>query len=98
MVAPHLQSTWEMLRRAFPSGISKEQYLPLLSLLYPHMADENLSAVMAEFMNVPVGEVLNDVYKVGSPSWLAPRGTAIWEEVVQHLKSAGFDEWIETDD
>ena len=89
-IPDHLQSTWELLRRAFPNDVPAEEYLPLLALLYPHMADENIAIVMSELTGRDSGSVLNDVYKAGSGSGITE---AAKDSVLRKLQRAGFEEW-----
>ena len=95
MIPPHLDSTWQLLKRAFPNGISEEDYLAVLDQLYPHMADENLQNVVALFTGRDPGVVLNDIFRVGSGGAVSAKVRA---SVGDRLCRAGFDEWVEEDD
>lgn len=64
MLPEYLMSTLELLRRGYPTGIPDDEYLPLLSVLGPHMSDRTLAQVVAEFTGKPFGVVQNDVYGI----------------------------------
>ena len=91
MLPSHLSSTLELLKRTFPSGLSEPEYLPLLAILYPHLADGNLATVVAEFTGKDKGIVLNDVYAAGAAKNLNPYALA---SVRERLIQAGFEEWL----
>ena len=88
-VPDYLSSTVGLLRRAFPDGIGDADYMATLSLLYPHLADENLAKVVSHLTGKPVGIVTNDIYAA------AARGVdrEDLERVGQLLGVAGFDSW-----
>ena len=98
MVAPHLQPIWDLLQRAFPSGVDAEEYLPLLSLLYPHLGDRNLRDLIAAFTGKNSAQVLNDIYAVGVPGWVSGQPQQYSEDVRARLSSAGFDECVNEDE
>jgi hypothetical protein len=91
MIPAHLHTTWQLLQRAFPSGVDDGEYLPLLAILYPHMADENLAIVISEYTGRDVGVVLNDILAAGGSMNMASERA---ELVKQRLRGAGFDEWV----
>lgn len=94
MIPPHLDSTWGLLKRAFPDGILDADYFAVLEHLYPHMADGNIVIVVAEFTGREVGIVLNDVLGVGSGGRVDAEARA---SVGDRLRQAGFEEWVTED-
>lgn len=95
MIPDHLQTTLQLLQRAFPNGIGESEYIPILAALYPHMADENLALVMAEYMQRDIGIVLNDILAAGS----RVDGLSTANDLVQScLSGAGFNQWIADED
>lgn len=95
MIPDHLQATLQLLQRAFPNGIGESEYIPLLAELYPHMADENLALVMAEYTQRDIGVVLNDILVAGNRM---DEASSVIDLVRARLSSAGFDLWIADDD
>lgn len=93
-VPSHLQSTVNLINRAFPEGVPDADFLPLLAVLYAHMADENLVEVVSLLTGRGRGAVLNDVYAAGSLVGLDPDDVAA---VRARLVSTGLDEWIVED-
>ncbi|WP_426755275.1 hypothetical protein [Myxococcus sp. Y35] len=89
-IPPHLMSSTNLIGRAFPDGVSEADYLPLLAVLYPHMADENLAEVVSLLTGRDRGVVLNNVYAAGAGLGLNPAAVAA---VRTRLASAGLDEW-----
>lgn len=79
-----------MIRRAFPDGMSEADYLPLLTVLYPHMTDRSLAKVMSHLTGRDEGLVTNDVYGVQGGFGLHPDVIAA---VHTRLVAAGLDEW-----
>lgn len=65
-IAPHLLSTYRLIKYAFSDGIESEAYLPLLALLSDEMSDRNLAELVAHYTGKDYGVVLNDVYRVRS--------------------------------
>ena len=94
-IPAHLRSTANLISRAFPDGIPETGYLPLLAVLYPHMADENLAEVVSLHTGRDRGVVLNDVYAAGAGVSPAPDAVA---SVHARLVSTGMSQWdLETD-
>ena len=91
MIPDHLQSTWDLLKRAYPSGIPTSDYLAVLAVLYPHMSDRNLAQVAATFTGKTLGIVTNDVYAVGAGGRVTPESVA---EVRKRLDRVGLAEWL----
>ena len=90
MIPPALGSTLDLLKRAFPTGLNDQEYPAVLELLYPHVADENLAIVIAEFTGISQDIVQNDVLAAGT------RRTCddVRASVARRLNVAGFDRWI----
>jgi hypothetical protein len=95
MIPDHLQTTLELLQRAFPDGIGDSEYIPLLSALYPHMADENLARIIAEYTQRDIGVVLNDILAEGNRM---DEAFSTNDLVQARLSAAGFERWIADDD
>ncbi|WAM25721.1 MULTISPECIES: DUF3349 domain-containing protein [Myxococcus] len=89
-IPSHLESTASLILSAFPEGIPEADYLPLLAVLYPHMADENLVEVVSLLTGHDRGVVLNDVYAAGADVGLDPDAVAA---VRARLVSAGLGKW-----
>jgi len=90
-IPSHLVNTANLISRAFPEGVSEADYMPLLAVLYPYMADENLVEVVHLLTGRDRGVALNDVYSAGS-------GAGVDTEAVvairARLVSAGLEEWL----
>lgn len=69
MVALHLQATLQMLRQAFPSGISEAEYSPLLYLLYPHPHDIYAVAARGELPREMVRDLQRKLDDSGFHAW-----------------------------
>jgi len=96
MAPQQLTSTVDLLRRAFPSGkLDNDEYVAVLEILYPHLADENLVIVMVELTGREAGVVLNDVYRAGS---VGRQPSVARERVMKLLARSGFDEWLNEPD
>ncbi len=89
-VPAHLVSTAALITKTFPEGVPEADYLPLLAVLYPHMADENLVEVVSLLTGRERGAVLNDVYAAGAGAGLRPDAV---EAVRARLVAAGLDQW-----
>ncbi|NOK36257.1 DUF3349 domain-containing protein [Corallococcus exercitus] len=89
---PNLESTADLVRRAFPEGVTEADYLPLLTALYPHMSDRSLAMVVGHFVGQDYPLVLNDIYGVGGGYTSAsPDAVAA---VQARLVAAGLEEWL----
>lgn len=49
----HLTSTINMIEKSYPLGIPKEDYFPLLKILYDEMSDRNIIDVISLLTNKP---------------------------------------------
>jgi hypothetical protein len=90
-IPSHLVSTASLIRRAFPEGVPDAEFLPLLAVLYPHMADRNLAEVISLLTGRERGAVLNYVYAAGAGLGLDPDAVVA---VRARLVSAGLEGWI----
>lgn len=91
-IAPHLLSTYRLIKRAFPDGIESVAYLPLLALLYDEMSDRNLAEVVALYTGKDYYIVLNDVYRVRSTDVTELEAIA---KVRRRLLACGYEDWLE---
>ncbi|RKH27598.1 DUF3349 domain-containing protein [Corallococcus sp. CA041A] len=89
---PSLERTAALIRRAFPDGVTEADYLPLLTVLYPHMSDRALARVVGHFVGQDYPLVLNDIYGVGGGS--QPASPDAVAAVQARLVAAGLEEWI----
>jgi hypothetical protein len=87
VIPEHLQSTVNLVARAYPNGVPGSEYLPLLNVLADHLCDENL-AILALLWTQRPGSRLNDVL-------LAQSSNPVTDEVVAKLSNAGFSEWTD---
>lgn len=91
-IAPHLLSTYKLIKCAFPDGIESEAYLPLLVLLEEEMSDRNLAELVAYYTGKDYSVVLNDVYRVKSTNVLKPE---VITNLTERLLACGYQEWLE---
>ena len=59
---PTLSSAARMLRSAYPGGMPDTAYRAVLSLLYEHFSDRNLTELMAAVTHKDAATILNDIY------------------------------------
>ncbi len=93
-IPAHLISTYQLLQCAFPQGVEKQEYLPLLSILYEQMSDRSLAQVIAEFTGREYHAVLNDVYQVGAAETFLSRGEEALSSVKQKLMHCDYEKWL----
>ena len=97
-VPPELLSTYNMITSAFPDGIPKDLYYPLLAVLTEEMGDRGVSKVVALVLDTHYVSVLNDVWGVRGE--LARRSGEIFlpEEKILQVRAAlrehGYDDWL----
>lgn len=60
LLPEYLVPVLETLRRAFPEGVSDEDYLPLLVVLREGLSEGNLALVVAELMDDEIVVIDND--------------------------------------
>lgn len=89
-----LQSIQKLLTSAFPTGVSSNQYIPLLTILEPELSDRNLALVIANITNKDYSEVLNDIYKVKSHQ-IEKQDIKLIESVQSLLDTEGYQAWLE---
>ena len=93
-IPQHLQSTFDLLTRAFGPRIEEQDYFALLAFLGEHMCEENIGITIGgRFERDPI-EVMNDLAKVQS---VAPPSEAAVQAVRSRLVAAGLAEWLEED-
>jgi hypothetical protein len=91
-IPPHLQSTYKLIKCAFPDGIEAENYEPLLALLSEEISDRNLAEVIAYYVGKDYSVVLNDVYRVQSID--IPKVEAI-NNLKKVLLNCAYQDWID---
>jgi hypothetical protein len=91
---PELRDTFWMLRGAYPTGIPKEDYEPLLSLLYEGMSFRTLATTLAHCTGKDYLEVLNDAYGAATPEALSPEGRERLDGVRERLQAQSYDLWL----
>lgn len=84
-----LESTEKMLKKAFETGISEEEYYALLFLLYDYMSDENLAIVMENLTKKSKWIIQNDI-AVSINKDFSPE---IIMSIEERLNANGFKEW-----
>jgi hypothetical protein len=89
-IPDHLKSTHDMLRRAYPNGFDRNDYMALLYVLDEHMSDRNLSLIVSLFLDKHYTVVSNDHAK--AMTVLKP-GKEDIERLIHRLKSGGFESW-----
>jgi hypothetical protein len=89
-IAPHLLSTYQMIKCAFPDGIESSAYFALLAILYDELSDRNLAEVIAYYTGKDYAVVLNDIYRVQSTD---VSGEAI-AQIKSRLLSCGYENWL----
>lgn len=87
-LAEHLIPVHELLRRAFPDGVPREDYLPLLVVLREGLSERNLAAVVAELMDDEITVVDNDA--AAATSVRRPPATDV-QRVRDKLAEAGWE-------
>ena len=90
MIASHLESSLTLLQKAFPKGISEEEYFTLLDLLYEDFSDRNLAELISYFHKKEYSEVMNDIYS--SQSTKKPLKQSV-NTLKERMKPFGYDEW-----
>jgi hypothetical protein len=84
---PALMEVLNLLQRAYPDGFPKADYFPLLAVLQTDMSEENLSNVVAEFLDDETVVIANDAAKAASLS--IPRPEEV-RRVRGRLEAAGW--------
>jgi hypothetical protein len=91
---PELRDTFEMIRAAFPEGVSESVYRPLLALLYEGMSFRGVAGVVAYCTGRPYSLVYNDVLGAVSPYTPDRPDQTQLESVRRQLREHGYDEWL----
>ncbi|WP_435924044.1 DUF3349 domain-containing protein [Paenibacillus sp. DYY-L-2] len=92
LIPKHLESTYKMLKNAFPNGIGNEEYFPLMSLLYEYMSDRNLAEVISAITGQDIAITLNDTQKAVSVNMPSDE---YMQKIRKKLLPHGFEEWTE---
>lgn len=93
-IPPHLQSTFDLLTRAFGDTVEEREYMALLAVLGEHMCEENIGLAVARRFGRDAEQVTNDLAKVQSVR--APLPEAV-QDVRTRLEKAGFEAWLGED-
>jgi hypothetical protein len=93
---PYLHSTYDLIVRAFPDGISDEDYFPLLAVFEPtEISARNLGAVLEAIdgrnYSLHYYNLLHEL------PYRKPRRADI-DRVRAKLESVGFAAWLKEDD
>jgi hypothetical protein len=82
-----LQEVVDILRRAYPSGVPQDDYLPMLVVLGDGLAEENLGIVVEEFTGIDRYLVIHEAVE----AMTTKRPAAADIERVEHaLSDAGW--------
>lgn len=92
-VPDYLQATYELLKCAFPEGITDEEYWPVLSLLHQTMSFWTIADVLSALTQKDRSEVYNDASGFGLDP--LPDAEAV-EKVQQKLVRCGYNDWIKS--
>lgn len=90
-IPDYLQEIYDLLRCAFPDGVSDENYWPLLAILHPHMSFRTLARVLAALTDKSYIEVFNDASGFGLDP--EPDIESI-EDVKRTLVTCGYEGWL----
>ena len=85
-----LESTIDMINRAYPRGIPSDDYLPLIAILAEEMSEKGIGSAMA-FIGYDRFVVCNDVAKV--QSFATPKMSDV-QRVRNRLEPAGYQDWL----
>ena len=85
-----LESTIALLKRAYPDGVSQDDWDGIMFLLYEHMSDRALAKTVSYFTGIDYPIHYNDVLRIGAYGC----EPAIVERVRMRLNAAGYDEWV----
>lgn len=94
-IPTHLQSTVDLLNRAFGDIIEYDDYLALLAVLGEHMCEENIGITVAHQFGRHAAEVTNDLAKVQSTQ---PPPTDALQAVRSRLEKVGLEDWLKEDE
>ena len=97
-IPQHLASTHRMLVAAFPDGVTGEDYLGTIALLYDYMSNRCLAEAMALALGdfgVSYHTVYNDI---GRAVPAAAVSAVVLARVRARLTAAGYEDWIHESD
>jgi hypothetical protein len=89
-----LMEILDILQRAYPDGLPRADYFPFLVVLQIDMNEENLSRVVAEFLDDETVVIANDAVKAASGSVPRPEEVA---RVRIRLEAAGWEPELDED-
>lgn len=69
---PPLTAVLHILQRAYPDGLPMADYYPLLAVVQTDMSEENLSQIVAEFLDDELVVIANDAAKASAASVAGP--------------------------
>jgi hypothetical protein len=95
---PYLVDTANLIRAAFPDGVSEEAYHPLLTLLVRGMSQRALARVISHCTGKPYIHAYHDVLGAASPFEPGTAGSPAYERVEQALREHGYDAWLAKSD
>ena len=90
-IPPGLESTFWLLRAAYPAGLPERDYVPLLLILSDHMSERALGHTIELLFERDRHFVQNDAAAARSSS---PPPIPEIERVRNHLSRFGLQEWI----
>jgi hypothetical protein len=90
-VPDYLESTWQMLSAAYPTGATDEEYYALIEILLRRLSFHNVSTVLRAFLPDRNGHY-NDVSGVAGGAIAVNAVTR--EGVEQRLAAHGLAEWL----
>ena len=85
------ESTFALLRAAYPQGLPDEDYLPLLRLLIDHMSERRLGETIGILFEREAVVVQSD--SAAAQSVRQPSSSDM-ERVRQRLETHGYDAWV----
>ena len=92
-VPEHMRSTYTLLRKAFPNGISNKHYFPLLSVMQDTgMSDRSIATAMGLYYDKEYTEFLHDVSHL-MPNIKIPEDKK--KEIINILSSLGYEKWAD---
>lgn len=93
-ITPYLQTTKELIQRAFPRGIQPDVYFSLLTILEPSLSDRHLALIIANLTDKEYSQVLNDIYQIKSHPL---NNSELLQSVQSQLNASGYQDWLEQD-
>jgi hypothetical protein len=90
-VPAYMASTYRLVQRAFPDGITDETYWPLLSILGEEMSDRSVARLISYVTGREYAHALHDMLRVQSTD-LPPAEEV--NRVKERLRACGYEEWL----